>query len=206
MIALEAKETFRLLKPTIKLETVDQAKSLEVGDHVKLDVTMIGDGIISETTTYSKGGYKSSSESARYYLIPFFDFEKGDKWLVTVKIHSDDFDKADKGIKAFEDFVLNDKIPTEVLFTIDGLVEEMNDDEKKYVPSDYKSLMENIYINKRNKIRTLAIPALGLLFLVAGTVLIVLYTKDKKKEKSVSEEMKINNPNNYQVPQSINIQ
>lgn len=203
-LSLVVGDIFKILQSPIKLETVEQAKNLKSGDTVNLDITMIVGDMISETTTLSRHGQKiSSSESARYYVVPIYDFKKSDQWFVTIKLESGEFDKADKGIAAFENFSKTNEIPTEVLFSIYGVVKDMSDEERKYVPSELDDVMNMIYISKLSKAKTLIVSAIAIVLFITGIVLIVLYLKDKKMGKVKLEKTKINNPDYYQAPQNI---
>ena len=204
VLVMSAGDAIGFMKTPIKLETPDQVRSLKEGDHVTFDVKMVCDCLISQTTTTTKNGkVESSKESARYYVIPFVDFTTIDEYDLTVKVPSDLFDKAEAGYKAFEALYYDGKQPTEVLFTVDGLIKAMNDEEKKYVSSEYDNYMAKIYVNDSKKSSSLIMAGLGLLFLVVGIVLIILFILSKKKEKERLAELQASNPNYYQAPQNV---
>jgi len=188
-----------LFKSPIKLETIEQAKNLKAGDTVNLDITKIDGHLASYYYSSSKSGlYDSYNEKSRYYTVPFdnsnlFNYEE---WHVAVKLDRSDFDKAEKAKHA-------SSFSTKVLLSVYGVVKDMSDEEKKYATSN----MDMIYIQVLDKKRTLIVSSILLLILVLSIAFIVFYIKDKKKEKAISEDkMKINNPNNYQVPQNIYVQ
>jgi len=206
---VEIGDAFKVLKSPIQLETIEQAKNLKSGDVVNLDITMVRGDIMRETTTYSKYGQEvSSKESARYYIIPFLDLKNIDEWYVTVKLESkDDFRKAEKAMDALENYIKTKEEPTEVIFSFYGVVKDMNDEEKKYIPIGLSTAMDAIYVKQLNKTSTLVLTGVSILAIALSIGYIVYYIKDNKKEKArLEEEKKINNPDNYQAPQNIYVQ
>ncbi len=192
----------KVVKPSIKVENANQVENLKAGDTVKLEITMIIGDVIKEITTYSRNGEKvSSKESARYYLIPYYqDF---DTYLLTVKLGYKEFYKAEIAMEAYKTYQKTKLLPTDVIFTFFGVVTDMNDDEKKYVPMNIRKYMDLVYVKEINKSTTIIMTVLGLLFAIGGVFLVVRHIQIKKKE---SEKIKtnVNNINNVNNVNNVN--
>ncbi len=206
IFVMSAGDAINFLKTPIKLETSDQVRALKAGDHVTFDIKMTFDCLISETQTTTKNGkVQDSKESARYYVIPFIEITESEvkEYDLTVKINAEDFDKVESGYDAFEKLYTEGVMPTEVIMSVDGLVKDMNDEEKKYVSSDYDAYMDKIYVNNQKKSTALITAGLGILFLLVGGILIVFFFLGRKKDKERLEELRTANPGYYEAPQNV---
>ncbi|MBP5178344.1 MAG: hypothetical protein J6066_02100 [Lachnospiraceae bacterium] len=214
VLVVMGKDAFNFMKDPIIVKNADDVKKLKAGDHVQFDMTMSYGCLIKEITTTTKYGVKQSEkESSRYYLIPYLGLDDEGyevvDYLLTVKLPSKDFSKAESAVKAFDDFWddITLPVPTTPFLSIDGIVTNMKDEEKKYV-DDYmksasKKYMDYIYVSTPSKSASFIMLAIGGGALLLGALFVVLFILGLKKDKERLEEMRANNPTYYQAPAGI---
>ena len=214
MIFLGGADAFSFMKDPIQVKTGDDVRNLKDGQHVQFDITMCYGCLISEITTTTKNGTKTSEkETSRYYLIPYLTntdkpgYEEFDYFL-TVKLNSDNFSKAEQAMTAFEQFWENIDlpIPSTSFITVDGIVTKMKDEEKSYVDKfngSGQKYVDYIYVKTPDKTTAFVILAIGGVFLLAGILFLVFFFLGLKKDKARQAEFKAANPNYYQAPAGV---
>ena len=214
LVVMGGKDAFSFMKDPITVKTADDVRKLKDGDHVQLDMTMSYGCLIKEITTTTKNGVKQSEkESSRYYLIPYLGLDESGyevvDYLLTVKLPSEQFTQAEKAVDAFDEFWedINLPVPSTTLVSVDGIVTNMKDEEKKYV-DDYmkgasKKYMDYIYVRTPSKSVSFIMLGVGGGALLLGALFIVLFVLGKKKEQARLEEMRANNPTYYQAPAGV---
>lgn len=214
LVLAGGKDAFSFMKDPIIVKNADDAKKLKSGDHVQFDITMSYGCLIKEITTTTKYGVKQSEkESSRYYLIPYLGLDESGyevvDYLLTVKLASKDFTQAEKAVDAFDkfwgDYTL--PVPTTALLSVDGIVTNMKDEERKYV-DDYmngstKKYMDYIYVRTPGKTASFTMLIAGGGALLLGALFIVLFILGLKMDKKRLEEMRANNPTYYQAPAGV---
>lgn len=213
ILFISAADAFKFMKDPITVTSISDVKKLKDGDHVNLDITMIADCLISEThttTDRSTGKVKESKETNRYYLVPFVEFDNElnlDVWYLTVKIKSKDFTKAESAWDAGDAFIdglyegeIN--LPKNTILSIDGIVKDMNKEEKSYT-NDYVGYLDLIYVDTPDKKAAFILMAIGFVCLAVGALFIVLFILGKKKENASLAELQATNPNYYQAPSGV---
>lgn len=212
LLCISISDAVSFLKTPIKIDSAEKITNLKNGDHVTLDIKMTIGALVKEISTTTKYGKEvDSKESSRYYAIPFL--ENGDIYAVNVKIGSADFAKMESGEEQFWNYI-EGKIdePSSVILSIEGIVKKMNDDEKKYTQEAKDTLtmyyfpglyMDMLYINTVSKAVSFGITGLGIVFILVSVLFLVLFFKDKKKEKAMIEEIRANNAGYYQTPENV---
>jgi len=167
---------------------------------------MISDALMRKTRY---GTYINYDDVERYYAVPFLDLKSNDEWYVAIKLNSTYYDVAEKAMDVYKNYIITNKKPTEVLLSINGIVRDMTYEEKEHIPYEYMNLMDWIYVERifNTKKRALIIMSVTFLVIALSVSYIVYYIRNKNKEKTkLKNEMKLNNPENYQAPQNIYVQ
>ena len=186
----------------------NNAADLESGDHVILDITMTVGAFITEGSKSKSTG--KITENYRTYLIPIFNESYTDLYGVNVKIAAKDFNTIQKAEDVFR---YSESIPKDIIMTVEGVIKEMDSDEKSYLKSRLNTLSEElpgwfgydnvfeIYIKDTNKTIAFVFAGLSILLLIAGILLLVFGLKQGAVQKANRQALV--NANYYTAPQNV---
>jgi len=216
LLFMSAGDAISFFKSAIKVD-VDNVTDLKKGDHVIIDVALCYGASISETsvTKDSSGKVKSSTESSRYYIIPYLYESNGytESYDLTVKVNKKDFNYLETAYDQTVEYYQGTIDDPEVIITFEGIVDNMNKDEKKYTEDFYyeafgvKSVFDStdfvqpIYVRLPVKAASYGLFFAGIIALALGILFVVLGLKQGSVQKANRQALV--NANYYTAPQNV---